>query len=212
MKIDCMRYLLILALLCFISFLPAQTPMKDPGAFKEQLAIAAKNSRSIESNFIQEKNLNVLSEKIRTRGKFYFRKENKLRWEYTDPFKYLFILNNGKVFIKDEDKQNKFDVRTNKMFNEINVILMGSVQGTLLNDEKRFSVSFFESPAGFIVKLKPRTTQLKTFLSEIVITFDRKDYSVIRLEMNEPSGDATVIDFVGKKINTLADDEKFIIP
>ncbi len=207
-----MKYLYFLILLSVSFCLPAQTPMKDPAAFKQQLAAATKNTLSIESNFIQEKHLNMLSEKIKTRGKFYFRKENKLRWEYTDPFKYLFILNNGKVFIKDDQKQNKFDVRSNKMLQEINVILMGSVQGTLLNDEKRFTPSFFENAAAFVVKLKPRTSQLKAFLSEIVITFDKKDYSVTRMDMNEPSGDFTVIDFVGKKINTLTDDEKFIIP
>lgn len=212
MKTDHTKFLLLILILILPAILSAQTPMKDPAAFKAGLAATARTTKSIESNFMQEKHLAMLSENIKTRGKFYFLKEDKLRWEYTEPFKYLFILNGGKIFIKDDNRESKFDVNSNKMFREINVILMGSVQGTLLNDQKRFSAGFFENKMSYIVKLRPLTSQLKQSLSEIIINFDKTDYSVTRMEMHEPSGDYTKIDFTGKKINIPVDNEKFIIP
>ncbi|MGE5424182.1 MAG: outer membrane lipoprotein carrier protein LolA [Syntrophothermus sp.] len=193
-------------------FLSAQKPLKDPSGFKKQFAETSSNTNSIESDFLQEKHLTMMSETIKTKGKFYFRKENKLRWEYTSPFKYLVILNNGKAYIKDENKQNKFDIQSNKMFGEINTILMGSVQGTLLKDEKNFTATYFETKDAWIVRLKPRASRLSSFLSEIVITFDKINCSVTRLEMLEPAGDFTVINFTSKKTNTLTNDEKFLIP
>jgi outer membrane lipoprotein-sorting protein len=186
--------------------------MKNPAGFKQKFAEATRNTQTIEASFIQEKNLSVLSEKIITRGRFLFKKEKKLRWEYTEPFHYLIILNNGTMFIQDEEKQSRIDIRNNKMFAEINSIIMGCVQGNLFNDEKKFLPAFYENSGSFLVKLKPLASNLKEYLSEISIWFDKNDLSVTRLEMHEPSGDYTKIDFSKKKINTNLPDEKFLLP
>ena len=188
------------------------TEIKNPAAFKQKFSEATRQTQSIEANFIQEKNLSVLSEKIITKGRFMFKKEKKLRWEYTEPFHYLIILSDGTMFIQDEEKKSKIDIRNNKMFAEINSIIMGCVQGNLFNDEKKFLPSFFENNGFFMVKLKPLASNLKEYLSEIHIWFDKNDLTVTRIEMHEPSGDYTKIDFSGRKINANISDEKFLIP
>jgi len=188
------------------------TEIKKPEVFKQMFSEATRKTQTIEADFIQEKNLSILSEKIITKGRFMFKKEKKLRWEYTDPFHYLIILNNGMMFIQDEEKKHKIDIRNNKMFAEINYIIMGCVQGNLFNDEKKFLSSFFENSGSFVVKLKPLASNLKEYLSEIWICFDKNDLSVTRLEMHEPSGDCTNIDFSGTKINATIPDEKFLVP
>ena len=197
------------------SFVFAQGPLteiKNPEAFKQMFSEATRKTQTIEANFIQEKNLSVLSEKIITKGRFLFKKEKKLRWEYTEPFHYLIILNNGTMFIQDEEKKSRIDIRNNKMFAEINSIIMGCVRGNLFNDEKKFLPSFFENSRSFMVKLKPLASNLKEYLSEIRIFFDKNDLTVTRLEMHEPSGDYTNIDFSGEKINANIPDEKFLVP
>ena len=185
--------------------------MKDDGGFKQKFSAATKNTTTIEASFIQEKNLSVLSEKITSKGRFLFKKENKLRWEYTEPFHYLIILNNGTMLIKDEDKQSKTDISANKIFSEINAIIIGCVQGNLFTDRK-FLPSFFENKMSYLVKLKPLQSNLKDYLAEIRIFFDKNDFTVKRLEMQEPSGDYTNIVFSGNKINLMIPDEKFLVP
>jgi outer membrane lipoprotein-sorting protein len=186
--------------------------MKDHAGFKQKFSEVTRNTQTIEANFVQEKNLSVLSEKIITKGKFLFKKENKLRWEYTNPFHYLIILNNGMIFTQDEENKNKIDIRNNKMFTEINFIIMGCVQGNLFNDEKKFISSYFENNRYYLIKLKPLESTLKDYISEIKISFDKNDLSVTRFEMNEPSGDYTIIEFSGKKENAIIPDEKFFVP
>lgn len=185
--------------------------MKNQAEFRKQFTEATQKTGSVESNFIQQKSLNVLSEKIISKGKFYFRKSNSLRWEYTDPFSYLIILNNGKILVKDEEKEKQFDAASNKVFREINAVLLGCAQGTLLNDEIRFSATFLETPDAYLVKLKPKEPRLKEIFSEISIFLDKKDFSVNRLIMNEPSGDQTTITFLSKKLNQPIPDEMFRI-
>jgi outer membrane lipoprotein-sorting protein len=215
MHMKCKHFSILVFFMFPGSFAFAQGPLteiKNPEAFKQMFSETTRKTQTIEANFIQEKNLSVLSEKIITKGRFIFKKENKLRWEYTDPFHYLIILNNGTMFIQDEEKKSRIDIRNNKMFAEINSIIMGCVRGNLFNDEKKFLPSFFENSRSFMVKLKPLASNLKEYLSEIRIFFDKNDLTVTRLEMHEPSGDYTNIDFSGEKINANIPDEKFLVP
>jgi len=183
--------------------------VNDPAIFKKKLSIESKKITTISSNFIQEKNLDVLSEMIISRGHFYFKKEKKLRWEYLQPFSYLIIFQNDKIMIKDENKKNTFDANANKMFGEINRIMIGCVQGTLLEDEKNYQTQYFENNSTFLVKLHPLSPALKEILKEIWIYFSKADFTVTRLEMHESSGDYTKIDFTDKKLNDPVPDEKF---
>jgi outer membrane lipoprotein-sorting protein len=89
---------------------------------------------------------------------------------------------------------------------------MGCVQGNLFNDEKKFISSYFENNRYYLIKLKPLESTLKDYISEIKISFDKNDLSVTRFEMNEPSGDYTIIEFSGKKENAIIPDEKFFVP
>jgi outer membrane lipoprotein-sorting protein len=187
------------------------TMVKDVNGFRQKFAEASRSTLSIEASFRQEKNLSVLSEKIITKGLFLFKKENKLRWEYTDPFHYLIILNKGTIYTLDEDKKSKIDLRSNKMFTEINAIMMGCVQGNLFNDEKKFSSQFLENSNQYLVRMKPLDTNLKSYLSGIWIYLDKKDMTVTRLEMHEPSGDNTMVDFLQKKLNIPLADDKFLL-
>jgi len=186
-------------------------PMKNPQQFNSSLAETTRTTSTIESKFIQEKNLNVISEKIITKGKFYFKKENKLRWEYTDPFRYLIIMNGDMVFIKDDKKENRFDAASNKIFTEINSIMIGSIRGTILNENKKFKIDYQESTEFNLVKLSPLSQQLKAYISEIRVFFNKVNYSVSRLEIEELSGDFTKIEFSGLKINIPVSDEIFSV-
>jgi len=180
-------------------------------ALKIRIKETARNTQSISSDFTQEKEMSMIREKIVSKGKFYFKKEKMLRWEYIQPFSYLIIIRNDQISIRDENKVNQFSVQSNKVFQEINRVILGSIRGTLVGDGQNFRAAFTEDPAHWIVRLKTLSPRLKESLSEIVIWFDRKDCSVSRLDMYEPGGDCTRITFTEKKLNPPLADEKFLV-
>jgi outer membrane lipoprotein-sorting protein len=190
---------------------PGFTPMKNHDQFSRKLTEVTKNTKTIESRFTQEKNLSVISEKIITHGKFFFKQENKLRWEYTDPYRYLLIMNGEKVVIKDDSKVNHFDAGSNKLFSEVNSIMVGSIRGTILEEKTKFRIEFLEKTGFNLVRLSPLSQQLKAYIYQILIYFNKETYTVEKLEMVEPSGDFTKIDFTGLKINTPVADENFSV-
>lgn len=92
------------------------SPVKDEKAFRENFTQAGKQIQTIQSDFTQEKNLSMLEEKIISKGQFFFKKEKKVRLEYTTPYKYLMIINGDNIMVQDDKKTNKFSAKSNKMF------------------------------------------------------------------------------------------------
>jgi len=212
----CFRGLLCALLLVFL--IPVHTlsqnkPMTGSSIelLRNQVKQVAQNTQTISSNFIQEKEMSMITEKIISKGKFYFKKEKMLRWEYMEPFSYVIVIRNDNISVIDENQVSRFNVRSNKIYLEINRIILGSIQGTLLNDENNFLPEFLENQSTFIVVLKPLSAKLRESLKEIMIHFNRKDYSVDQIEMFEPGGDRTRITFTSKKLNQPIADEKFMV-
>lgn len=186
------------------------TLLADPTAAKAQIAEASQKTNSFKSDFIQEKNLGMLAEKMVSKGRFWFKKENQVRMEYSQPFQYLMVLNNGKVLIKEGEKENKISTGSSKLFRQINAIMVDCVKGTMLSNPD-FKVRLFGGSQAYLIELSPTAKNLRELFKNILITVDKKDYSASRIEMNELSGDNTVISFINKELNATIPDALFVI-
>lgn len=178
---------------------------------KHKVREMAMKTTTIESDFIQVKEMSVMAERIISNGKFLFKKEKKLRWEYITPFPYLIIINQDQMLVRDENKENRINLQSSRVFREVNNIIMGAVQGTLLSDTKNFSSEITETQGRILCKLTPLNAKIKESLGEVWLYFNTFDFSVDQLEMRETSGDFTRISFLKKKINQTIPDEKFAL-
>jgi outer membrane lipoprotein-sorting protein len=206
------KILFILILLGVTTVSRAQLKPMDVGAVSRLRAAmkeAAIKTSSLTADFSQEKEMTMMEENIISDGKFYFKKEKFLRWEYIHPYKYVIIINNDLITLQDGERTSTFNTQTGKEFREINNLIIGSINGTLLNDDKNFTSSFFDSPDASVVKLKPLAQGLKATISEIAIWIDKTTLTVNKMEMTEVNGDKTRIAFSDKQINRPVPDEKF---
>ncbi|HQW92734.1 MAG TPA: outer membrane lipoprotein carrier protein LolA, partial [Ferruginibacter sp.] len=173
------------------------SPVTNLARFKAEFAAATQKTGSIKSDFEQDKNLAMLSEKITSRGNFWFKKDSRVRMEYKQPFKYLMILNKDKVFVKDGQKETKVSTRSNKIFQQINKIMIDCMQGTTL-DNTDFKTRVFENKTSALVELTPLTKGMKEMFTFINVIVDKKDFSVSSIQMQEISGDNTIMRFTNK--------------
>ena len=139
-----------------------------------------------------------------------FKKENLLRWEYNTPSKYLILINKDKVIIKDEKKTTKYDMNSNKVFKEINDIMLSCVQGTIFKSNK-FKTSYFESDKYYKLELIPQVKNMKDSFKKINLYFDKTVTSVAKVEMIESNEDLTLLDFTNKKLNAAIAETIFIV-
>ena len=189
---------------------PGYTAVADMAKFKTTFAAAAQKTNSIKADFTQDKNLSMLSEKITSKGNFWFKKDSRVRMEYNQPFKYLMILNKDKAYIKDGQKESKVSTSSNKMFKQINKIMIDCMQGTAL-DNTDFKTRVFENKTNALVELTPVAKGMKTMFKSINVIVDKKDFSVVSIQMQELSGDNTILRFTNKELNAAIPDNLFDI-
>jgi outer membrane lipoprotein-sorting protein len=184
-------------------------PVENSSELKKQLNTLTANTQTIQSDFVQEKRLSFLSENIISKGKFAFKNPNLLRWEYAEPINYIIVFNNKNILISDDGKISSFDTQSNRMFSEINNMMVGTIQGSLFNDSERFNVKYFESEKQYLLELEPKMSEMKGMLKTIKIFIDKSDSSVASIKMIETSDDYTKIDFVNRKLNQPVNEDKF---
>ncbi|HRH65755.1 MAG TPA: outer membrane lipoprotein carrier protein LolA [Bacteroidia bacterium] len=207
---------LVIAFLFLISMaLQAQVPagyapVQDLSLFSTRFTDAAKKTKSIRSDFMQEKTMTMLSEKIISKGKFSFKKENKVRMEYITPFRYLMIINGTKVYIRDGKKESTISTSSNKIFRQVSQIMLDCVSGTVLSNTD-FSVRVFENKTNYLIEMTPVSRGMKEFFKTIQVYAGKSDYSVEKVDMIELSGDFTTLNFTNKEINSELPDAVFTL-
>lgn len=207
------RWIIALIMMCGVVQANAQQhpgykPVADLAGFKQQFATASRQTQSIQCDFVQEKNLSMLADKITSKGKFWFKKENKVRMEYTTPSYYLLVMNGKDIKTKDGQKESHVSAKGNKLFEQINKITVDCVQGNVV-DNADFKTTILENAAGYLLEMTPVNKQLSQYFKTIVLLVDRKDLTVNKIEMYEAGGDNTTISFLHKQLNVNIPDATF---
>jgi len=167
-----------------------------------QVERAAQNLKSLQCDFRQVKHLSMLNNDMTSRGKMYFKGGSMLRWEYTSPYKYCFILNGTKVSLKDSsNKTNVIDVKSSRLFQEITRIMMNSITGQCLSNKTDFSVAMYKSGSEWEARLTPKKKELSKMFSLITLYIDPAKKMVNRVAMKERTGDSTIISLENVKEN-----------
>lgn len=173
----------------------------DKTAVKAKINRAAMEMKSMECDFVQTKHLKLLSDKMVSKGRMYYQQKNRLRWEYTAPHKYVFILNDTKVSINNGDRNDIIDTNQNKVFKEIARVMMNSVVGKCLNDEREYKVDITAGAYEWIARLTPLRKNMKQMFTSIVLHFDKQRALVTKVELTEKNNDRTVIELKNVKTN-----------
>ena len=184
-------------------FAPCSLPFALAQGLSEQKMIqkmtsAAEQIKTIQCNFTQTKRMKMLSKEQVSQGKMFCQQPDKLRWEYTSPRPSTLILDGTKAQLV---KGNEDNGSRNKFVGEMARMIMNSVAGKCLTDNKAFQVSAKEMPTEYIATLLPLKKEMKRLYTKLVLHFDIKQSTVIQVELHEKNGDQTIIDLHDIRIN-----------
>ena len=197
---------------CFPLFLGAQEagfqPISDISSVTRSLVKHASATNTLQSNFVQEKHLNMLEEVLTSHGQFFFKKENNVRWQYLDPIKYTILIHQGKFTIDNDGKVSEFNTDGNPMFREINKMIITAIRGDFVGNTE-FAPVYFEGKAQVMARLVPVVAQVKSMIESIDIYFDKVTMQVVKVVFIEPGGDFTLIRFEDIQVNKEIPDSRF---
>jgi outer membrane lipoprotein carrier protein len=135
-----------------------------------------------------------------------------LRWEYTEPYKYLFIFNGTKVYVGNNTRKDVIDTNSNKVFKEVARIMMNTVTGKALSNSADFSVDAAVDSKYYTITLVPKKKDLKQMFSKIVLNFTKSNITISDLNIYEKNGDRTNIQLKNINNNGAINESYFNIP
>ena len=192
-----MRHILTMILLVLAQAgVLAQTEKKAPAAEAEMM-IAAVN-RTAEG-------------KMTSTGMLYLTDKGQLRWEFTTPYPYIFIINDNQVTIRSGKKTQNIDMKSSRLFEGIARIMVNSMTGRCLQKNGDFDVEMYTRGSEWIAWLTPKKAQMKKLFKLVKLHFSSTQNMVTSVEMTEPSGDNTVIELKDLNLNQPVDEAVFTL-
>lgn len=206
------KFFLSVMVCCFTVAAMAQPkgfrPLQNVAAFQQSLSKSTAAVQTIQSDFVQVKHLSLLADKMTSKGKFYYRKEDKVRIEYTTPFQYLLVMNAGQIMVKDEQKTSKINTRNSKTMQSVNRIMIDCMRGTVFTNTD-FKVTAYENGTNYLLSLVPANDAMKKMFRQIDVYMAKDNFDVDRLTMTEQGGDFTDMDFSKTQHNVALNDALF---
>ena len=202
------RILAILLLLCTTVL---YTHAQSRQLMLDIIASTTAQTRDMECDFVQTKKIKLLNRSMVSRGHMSYRQPDKLRWEYTTPYTYVFVVNGSKVQILNNNRKDVIDVDRNRMFREIVNIMLSTVAGTSLGDRSSFRTTVTSTQSEYIATLVPQKKEMRQMYSNIILHFDPKAGVVSKIEMNEAKGDMTTIELRNIHKNRNLNDARFSV-
>lgn len=192
---------------CFSQF-PGYTELNLSESLRQEIKNVSESIFSIKADFIQDKKISMLDEKMISNGFFYYKKSGNIRMEYSKPFKFLLVLSNNKMYLKNAERVNTFKESESKLFKSINKLMASCIDGSWI-ESGEYKSKYYQSKNQILVELFPLNKELSKLYKSIIVTIDKKDFTVAVIEMNDISGDQTKIKFINKEINVQIPDTVF---
>lgn len=156
--------------------------------------------------FVQTKESSMLRESLVSRGKMYFRAPDKVRWEYVSPASGAFVMDGDQAVFTSDGKARRLDLSKNRMFRLMSGIMMPGLSGSPFVSDGNFTVETEESGDFLEVVMVPVKKDMMKFVDRIRLRLRKSDYVAVTVEMSEPGGDSTRIEFDDIDLQIPADD------
>ena len=201
-----MKPIIIIALILFIPvWVVGETGEErsdNQAKIFSEIASSASQIDTIASDFLQEKHMSMLENVLITKGRLYYKRNNRLRWEINYPAASGFAVNgdDAKRWEGASGRTQAFKVNQVpfiKIFTD-QVFSWASADFEWL--KKRYHIQVL-SDAPIKLMLLPISPQEKKYLDHLLITFAADASYVAAVEVHEPDGDFTRIQFLNTRIN-----------
>lgn len=209
------KTILILLLMACVGTMAAMaaplTPRQKQQAV-EAISRAVAGMETMQCTFVQTKHMSMLNDRLVSHGTMHYRQPDKLRWEYTRPYDYLFVFNGAKVYMGNRSRKNVIDTASNRLFREIAGIMMNTVTGKALADPESFSMDVEAEGQAWHVTLVPKKKEMRRMFQRVVLVFNRADAAILGENIYEKNGDLTEIQMSDVTKNAKIDEARFAIP
>jgi len=184
---------------------------EEISGFEQALKNKGETTFSLESQFVQEKNMEMLNRKMISKGIFRYMKEDKIAFLYETPLKYHMIINGSRLKIVNNGKTQVIDLKNNPMMKEMKGLIEASFLGRLSGMDSSYKITYFQNEDKIFVFVVPSGKGVSEMIRKISVTFDKVTLDILQLQLDEGAKSSTIYYFTQPKINSIKSDESFHI-
>lgn len=171
----------------------------------------ATGPRSIQADFIQEKNMKILARPLVSKGRLLFRSPDNLRWEYLAPVKNVLLMKDGvpRKFVSENGAWRQDDSPGLDAVPTILAQMTGWLEGRFSDADG--AAMFAVSRQGQVVRLTPKEEGMRAVIAAIELRLLADDV-VDEVDIHEGGDAVTRIKFKNTIIGQVIPDALFATP
>lgn len=203
-----MKRFLFLSVLVTMGLLCAEAvPSQDWTSLKE----AFRNIRSVKAEFLQKRYLQILTKPLLSEGRFFFYISDSLRWEYLSPLRNVMLQKGNTIQIYNFSEGVWKPEMTQAIESRRMVLAEISqwFQGRF-DESKAFKHVYSPGPPARVIMVPGEGINM--FIHRIEIVLSVRPGVIDRVEIEEPGGSRTSIEFRNVEINSSFSSEVFEKP
>ena len=157
--------------------------------------------KTVKTELTQEKNIALFSETVISKGFCIFKAPEKLRLEFTSPFKSSLVINGPKV-AKYEFYNGKWR-KLDSVNKEILLLVTKNISSWLkgrFKDPGTYDMRAYKDQ-GITIVLKPRNDEFKKFISSFELRLNKELNGLEEIVINETKKNFTKIKFHNNRVN-----------
>lgn len=174
--------------------------IEKPEACKKALQEKHAALKNIKADFEETSTNELIKDSQKSKGLFYFQKQNQMRWENTSP-KQRAILINGKSVKLYEDKKEVSSATTKMVVKRVQDLMVNLMSGDFLS-EKDFTITYYESGSTYKLILVPKSSRLKKYVQKMELFFNKSTLLLNELKMISNDDEYVSYKFTNIKTNT----------
>lgn len=178
--------------------------------FQDEIKKQSATVIDLSADFVQSKYIVYLNASVESKGRIYFKKPGKIRWQYTEPYEFVLIINEGQFQLADPQNKMHFREKENAYFNEIGALVQESLNGKIMTNNN-YDISLFSNSAFYKLSMLPTNSNITEIIEKVEIIIERESFQLHSFSFSEPSGDVTNIRLNNTSTNLSLPNSKFSI-
>jgi outer membrane lipoprotein-sorting protein len=201
------KFLFLSLLVTTVLLWAAAVPSQDWTSLKE----ASRNIRSVKAEFLQKRYLQILTKPLLSEGKLFFYTPDSLRWEYLTPLRSM-MLQKGSIIQVYNFSEGVWKPEIAQAIEARRMVLAEISQWFQgrFDESKAFKHVYSPGPPARVTMVAGEG--INKFIQQIEIVLSGRPGVIDRVEIEEPGGSRTLINFKNVEINSTFSLEVFEKP
>jgi outer membrane lipoprotein-sorting protein len=154
------------------------------------------------TEFLQEKHLEIFTEVVKAKGRCIFQSPDRVRFEFTEPFKSVLIVKDGKVTKYEflEGKWQKLEPGQQQVILMVLGHITSWIRGRFAEKKDIYEIAVEKADNTRII-LSPKNEKFREHIRSIELLLTKEEKGLKQIIIREPGGDYTQITFINEKQN-----------